>query len=116
MLILGPVVHQQEQRGRREALHQAIEQGLRLGINPVEILEHEEQGLHLTFAQQHALQRLQRAAPPLEGVEGQERTVRWQGFEQGEHGRDGVLEGVVQRQDWPVTLARTYGASSRSSM
>jgi hypothetical protein len=31
----------------------------------VQVFEHQEQGLHLTFPQQDALQRLQGAAPPL---------------------------------------------------
>ena len=61
-------------------------------------------GLHLAFAQQDALQRLQGAAPSLQGVQGQERTVRRQRFEQGEHGRHRVLEGVVERQEVPSDL------------
>ena len=35
MLVLGPVVDQQQELGRRDALHQAVEEGLGLGIDPV---------------------------------------------------------------------------------
>ena len=101
VLILGAVVDQQQHPGGRQALDQHIEHGLRLGVDPVQVFEHQQQGLHLAFAQQDALQRLQGAAPPLQGVQGQERTVRRQGFEQGEHGRHRVLERVIQRQDLP---------------
>ena len=99
MLILGAVVDQQQHPRRRQALDQQIEHGLRLGVDPVQVFEDQQQRLHLAFAQQDALQRLQGAAPPLQGVQGQERTVGRQGFEQGQHGRHGVLEGVIQRQD-----------------
>ena len=75
VLILGPVVDQQQESGRRQALDQAIEQGLRLGIDPVQILEDQEQRLHLAFAQQHALERLERALAALRRVEGAKRTV-----------------------------------------
>ena len=104
MLILGAVVDQQQHPGGRQALDQHIEHGLRLGVDPVQVFEDQQQRLHLAFAQQDALQRLQGAAPPLQGVQGQERTVGRQGFEQGEHGRHGVLEGVIQRQDLPGDL------------
>ena len=99
MLILGAVVDQQQHPGRRQALDQHIEHGLRLRVDPVQVFEHQQQRLHLAFAQQDALQRLQGAAPPLQGVQGQERTVGRQGFEQGQHGWHRVLEGLIQRQD-----------------
>ena len=65
VLILGAVVDQQQYPGSRQALDQHIEHGLCLRVNPVQVFEHQEQGLHLTFAQQEALQRLQGTAPPL---------------------------------------------------
>jgi hypothetical protein len=42
MLILRAVVDQQQELGRGQALNQAVEQGLGLGIDPVQIFEHEE--------------------------------------------------------------------------
>ena len=104
VLILGAVVDQEEDPSGRQALHQAVEHGLGLAVDPVQVFKDQQQGLHLAFAQQDALQRLQGAAPPLQGVQGQERTVGRQGFEQGQHGRHGVLEGVIQRQNLPGDL------------
>ena len=101
VLILRAVVDQEQEPRGGQALHQQIEHGLGLGVNPVQIFEDQQQGLHLTFAQQDALQRLQGAAPPLQGVQGQEGMVGGQGFEQGQHSGHGVLEGVIQRQELP---------------
>ena len=67
MLVLRPVVDQEQEPGRGQALHQGVEQGLRLGIDPVQVLEDQQQRLHLAFAQQHAL----------EGVEGVLAALRW---------------------------------------
>src|SRR5262249_57054692 len=41
VLVLWPIVDEQQQTGRRQALDKAIEEGLRLGIDPVEVLEHD---------------------------------------------------------------------------
>jgi len=37
--VLGAVVDQQEHPDRRQALHQAIEERLGLGVDPVEVLD-----------------------------------------------------------------------------
>ena len=52
VLILRPVVDQEQEPGGRQALDQAVEQGLGFGIDPVQILKHQQQRLHLAFAQQ----------------------------------------------------------------
>ena len=101
MLILRAVVDQEQEPGGGQALHQQIEHGLRLGVNPVQIFEDQQQGLHLTFAEQDALQGLQGAAAALQGIQGQERTVGRQGFEEGQHSGHGVLERVIQGQELP---------------
>ena len=98
MLVLRPVVDQQQEPGRGQALDQAVEQGLRLGIDPVQILEHQQQRLHLAFAQQHALERLERALAALRRVEGAKRTVVRQHLQEGQQRREGVLQGLVERQ------------------
>ena len=70
VLVLGAVVDQQQQPGGGQALDQAVEQRLGLGIDPVQVLEDEEQRLHLAFAQQQALEGLQGALAALRGIEG----------------------------------------------
>src|SRR5262249_37180750 len=47
VLVLGAIVHQEQEAGGRQALDQALEQGLRLRINPVQVLEHQQQRLLL---------------------------------------------------------------------
>ena len=67
---------------------------LQVSVACVQVFEHQEQGLHLTFAEQDALQGLQGAAAPLQGIQGQEGMVGWQGFEQGKHGWHRFLNSV----------------------
>ena len=104
MLVLRAVVDQQQHPGRRQALDQAVEQGLRLGIDPVQILKDQQQRLHLTFAQQHALEGVERALASLRRIERAKRAVLRQGVQERKQRRDGVLEGFVQRQDLPCDL------------
>ena len=70
VLILRAVVDQEEDPSGREALHQHIEDGLRLTVDPVQVFEDHQQRLHLALTQQDTLERLQGRASPLEGVEG----------------------------------------------
>ena len=69
MPVIQPVVDQQEQVRRRQALAQALEQRLRLGIQPVQILADQQQGLYLTLAQQHPLEREECVLAALRGIE-----------------------------------------------
>ena len=69
MLILGAVIDQEEQASGGEALDEAVEQGLGLGIGPVEILADEEQGLNLAFAQQESLEAVEGALAASGSVE-----------------------------------------------
>ena len=76
VLVLRPVVDQQQELGRGQALDQTVEQRLRLGIDPVQVFKHQEQGLHLAFAQQHALEPVERALAALRRVQVAERGCR----------------------------------------
>ena len=82
VLILGSVVDQEQEPGGRQALDQAIEQGLGFGIDPVQILKHQQQRLHLAFAQQQTLERLQDALAALRGLELQKGAIVRQGVQQ----------------------------------
>jgi len=65
MLVLRTVVDQEEDPRGRQAVDQQIQHGLRLGVDPVQVFEDQQQGLHLALAQEDALQRLQGATPSL---------------------------------------------------
>ena len=69
MLVLGPVVDEQEDSGRGQTLDQAVEQGLRLGIDPVQVLEDHEQRLPLALPEQQVLDGIEGAVPALGGIE-----------------------------------------------
>ena len=113
MPVVRPVVDQQEQARRRQALAQAVEQDLGLRIQPVQILADQQEGLHLALAQQHSLERGERALAALRGIKLQKRAVRRQGVEQRQERRNRVVEGRRASAPAPVTLACMVRASSR---
>ena len=55
MLVLRTIVDQEQETRGRQALDETVEQDLRLRVNPVQILEDQQQRLLLTLAEQHAL-------------------------------------------------------------
>jgi hypothetical protein len=95
VLVFGPVIDQQQDAGRGQAVDETVEQGLRLGIDPVQILKDQQQWLHLALAQQHTLQGIEQTLAPLRGIEGAKRAIVRQGLQQPEEGRDGLLQGLV---------------------
>ena len=104
VLVLRAVVDQEQQAGRGQALDQAVEQGLRLGVDPVQVFEDQQQRLHLAFAQQHALEGRRACAGAAAVDRAAKRAVVRQGLQQRQQRRDGVLEGLVQRQHLPGDL------------
>ena len=95
MLILRAVVDQQQDACRGQALHQTIEAGLGLGVDPVEILDDEDQGLDLAFPQQQvlegfagtlaALRRIEVLPQPVLDRQVQQGEEGWQGWPKGRH-------------------------------
>ena len=69
VLVLGPVVHQEEHRSGGKTVHEAVEKRLRPPVDPVQVFTEQEQRLHLTLAQQQAFHRLQRLLTPLRWIE-----------------------------------------------
>src|SRR5207244_8759361 len=58
--VLGAIVDEEQYRCRGQALHEAVEQGLRLRVDPVEILQYQDAGLDLALAEEQPLQRVER--------------------------------------------------------
>jgi hypothetical protein len=104
VLILRAVVDQQQDVGRRQALDEAVEHGLGLGVDPVEVFEDQEQELYLAFAQQHALELGEGALPPLGRIECQEGTIGGQHIQERQQRREDLLESLVQSQEVPRDL------------
>ena len=67
--VLRPVVDEEQEARRGQALDEAVEQGLGLAVDPVEILEDHHQRLDLALAQQQALDRVERLLAPLDRIE-----------------------------------------------
>jgi hypothetical protein len=51
VLVLRAVIDQQQKAYGAQAVHDSVERGLGLAIDPVQVLEHDQQRLHLGFAQ-----------------------------------------------------------------
>ena len=104
VLVLRPIVDEQEEVGRGQAVHQAVDQGLRLGINPVQILKDQQQRLPLALTQQQTRQRGECALAPLGWVKLPKRTVVWEGFQQRQQRWQRVLQGFIECQHLPGDL------------
>src|SRR4030095_11451427 len=84
MLVLGAIVHEQENGRRGQAVEEAVEDGLRLAVDPVEILEDQDQRLHSALAEEERLDGLEGPAAPVGRFQGAEGAVLGQGVEQSE--------------------------------
>jgi len=52
VLVLRTIVDEEQDARGGEALHQRVHQRLRLGVDPVQVLEHHDDGLHLALPQE----------------------------------------------------------------
>ena len=99
VLVLRPVVDQEQQSGGRQALDQAVQERLGLGVDPVQVLEDHEQRLHLALAQQEALDGVEGALAPLRRIERLPLGVLDGHVQERQQGRQGRLEGAVEREE-----------------
>ena len=102
--VLGPVVHQEQDPRRRQALDQAVEQRLGLGVDPVEVLEDQQERLDLALAEQEALDRVERPLAPLRRVERLPLRRRRPARPAARGAPAGWLKRAVQRQELPRHL------------
>ena len=105
MRVLRPVVHEEEQPGRRQALDEPVEQRLGLGVDPVEVLEDHQERLHLALAEQEPLDRVERPLAALRGSSAVPRRVSARHVEQGQEAPAG----------WPPGRGPASGASPSPS-
>jgi len=52
VLVLRPIVDQKQNTGRRETVDEAVKKCLGLGVDPVQVLEDEQQRPHLALVQE----------------------------------------------------------------
>ena len=99
VLVLGPVRHQEQEPRGSERRHEAVEEGLRLGVDPVEVLDDEEQRLLSRLAQQEPSHRVQCALPSLHRAESPPLAVVHRHVDQRQERRQGRPERLVQREE-----------------
>src|SRR5262245_38039629 len=98
MLVLRTVIDQEQDANRGQALDEAVQQRLGFAVNPVQVLKNQEHRLCLTFPQEHARQRLERALTALRRIELEKRMVLGEDLQEGQQGRYGVLQCRIERQ------------------
>jgi hypothetical protein len=98
MAILRAVVDEEQEAGRREVLHQPVEHGLRLGVYPVEVLEHDQERLDLAFPQEEPSQGINGSLPPRR-VERLPPAILHRHVEEREERRQRRLERAVEREE-----------------
>ena len=102
--VFGAVVDQQQDATGRHALDQAVEQGLGLAVDPVQVLEDQGERLALAFAHEQRLEAVQRPSSPLGRVERLPGGVLDRQLEQGQQRRQDRLQRLVQHQDLAQNL------------
>src|SRR5712692_7789025 len=99
MTVLGPVTQEEQNAGRGQALDQLIQQSLAVGVDPLEVFEHEAERLLLALAEQEASDGVQDTSPPLGRVEVAPRGQFDAYVEEREHGLLGIAQRLVQAED-----------------
>ena len=87
VLILRTIVHEQQDPRRRHAVDEAVEHGLRLGVDPVEVLDDQTHGLRHARGEEHLPDCVVRSFPTLHRIRLVERIVERQDSQQVQDGR-----------------------------
>jgi hypothetical protein len=68
-LILRTVADQEEQTTTRQTLHEGVQDGLGLGVNPMKVLEDDHQRLHVALEEQEPPDAFERALPTFHRIQ-----------------------------------------------
>ena len=96
MLVLGAVVDEEQKTSTRQALHEAIQHGLALGVDPVKILEHDHERLHAALSQQEMSHAVERPLPTFRGFQSLPLLVFEWHLEQRQERREGRFQCPVE--------------------
>ena len=97
--VLRAVVDEEQEPGRRQALDQPVEHRLRLGVDPVEVLEHDQERLDLALPQEEPPQGVDGPLPPRGRVQRLPPAVLHRHVEQREERGQRRLERAVEREE-----------------
>src|SRR5262249_23939200 len=98
MLVFRAVVDEQEQPSGWETLNQAVEEGLGLRIDPMQVLEHQDERLYLALAQQQTLHCVHDVLTALESVELLLGRILYRHLQQRQEGWQRRPEGLIERE------------------
>ncbi len=96
LLVLRPVCDEEQNARSGQAVHECVEDGLRLGIDPVEVLDHEAQRPALALADEETPDGVERALSALSRVEASPGGVLDGQIEQRQQGGEGAQERGVE--------------------
>jgi hypothetical protein len=99
VLVLGPVRDQDQEPGPREPVHQAVEEGLRLLFDALQVLDDQHHRLPARLGEQQVADRVLDATAALRRIELPPRGIVRLEVGQRVKGRDGGLERGVERHD-----------------
>ena len=98
VLVFGSIVHQEQYTRGGQTLHEAVQEGLRLGIDPVQVLEHQQQRLDLALTYEQPLDTVEHLLAALRGVQALPLGIIDGHVEEPEKCRKAGLERTVQRE------------------
>ena len=98
MLVLGAIVDEQQHARCWQTLDEAVEQRLRLAVDPVQVLEEQRDRLQPALAQHEPLDGVEDALPTLGGAQRIPLAIARRRPEQREQGRQRVAQRLVQRE------------------
>ena len=104
MLILRPVIHQQQYTRRRHTLTEESQESLGFAVQPVQILKDENEGLVETLPHQQPLDRLKRSAVLNLGVHLLQRRIRLGDPQQGKEIGQRVFQTTIKSEHFASDL------------
>src|SRR5262245_15689195 len=96
VLVLRAIVDDEKDPRRGEALDQRVQDRLRLGVDPVQVLEDQQQGLDPALAHDQPPNRVQSAMPPFGRIQPEKRACVRKCPQQREHRRSRLFEESVE--------------------
>src|SRR4029453_15089597 len=102
--VLGPIVDEEEQPQGGQALHEAIQDRLCFRVDPVEVLEDDEERLDLSLAEKETFDCIERPLPTLGRIETLPCAITARDVEQREKRRKRRLQRPIQGHGLPEDL------------
>src|SRR5262245_26257346 len=96
--VFGSVVDEKQDGRPRQAVHKAVQQRLRLWVDPVKVLQHHNERLDLALAAQQAFDRIKSELAALWRLQVPQAIPLRQGVQKPENGRKQILECFIEGQ------------------